>query len=113
MKPQLLYSFFICSALYGCYYGPVLDRPERRVISESARRLNPLPVVVDSARAAGERFGKDVLAPTLNPLIFGGEEGSLTKEEIERRRFEENLRKQRKAMEELDRELDDLERSRR
>ena len=105
MKKCILVMVF----LSGCYYGPGVTRQETNAVRRSVRDLNPVPVLNQQSNAIGQGVIAPILDRTLTPLFLGTDEYE-DPERIRARDYDENMRRQQKAMDEMDRELEELNR---
>jgi len=108
MNRIVLVTVFVFS---GCYYGPGVTRVETNAIRRSARDLDPYPALMERSNTLGQDFGASVLDSTLSPLILGPDE--IDPQGMQKRDYEENMRRQEEAMKAMDRELDELDRAKR
>ncbi|MDZ4784465.1 MAG: hypothetical protein SGJ02_00145 [bacterium] len=89
----------------GCYYGPGVDHASTEALRRSARDLNPYPVIMERSNALGQDYVSGALDQTLTPLIMGDEKDpEISKEN----NYQENMRRQQEAMDEMDRQLDEI-----
>lgn len=111
ISSQTLRSILFILLFSGCYYGPGVSRVETEAVRRSARTLHPAPLIRQQSDAVGRGVIAPILDRTLTPLVLG-EEANQDPEARRLKDYEENMRRQQEAMDEMDREIEELNRSR-